>query len=316
VAAERVLVTGAGGYLGASVARHLAEAGHQVLGLVRRVPGDPPVAGVRHVLGDVLDAGRLAAVVRDERVTAVCHLAARAHAGESWRDPLGYYTTNVQGTVNVLACRPARLVFASTCAVYQVRGDAPAREDDPLDPVSPYAAAKRAAEEVIGFQAAAGGLGAVTLRCVNVAGADGGPDPNPDRLVPRALLAATGRVARLTVPGDGSAVREFVHVADVARAFVLALAGCRDGVHEVFNVGSGCGVTILAVLAAAAEVTSGSIDVEYGPATEPPVLLADSSRIGARLGWRPRRSAIREILADTLSAGLPGHLGGRARPPL
>jgi UDP-glucose 4-epimerase len=306
VTAERVLVTGADGYLGTSVVRQLHEAGHHVLGLVRRPLRDRVIDGIRWVHGDVLDAERLAAVVRGERVTAVCHLAARVRAGESWRDPLGYFATNVQGTVNVLSCTPARLVFASTCAVYRLGTDAPAREDDPLGPMTPYAASKRAAEEVIGFRAAAGGLGAVTLRCVNIAGADGRPDPDPNRLVPRTLLAATGRIDRLTVSGDGSAIREFIHVADVARAFVAALASCEEGIHQVLNVGSGRGVSILDVVAAAEEVTAGSITLDHLPSCEPPVLLADSSLIRERLGWRPRRSAIRQILADTWAAGLPG----------
>lgn len=299
--ADRVLVTGAGGYLGTSLVRRLAEAGHDVVGLVRRPP-DHACEGIRWAHGDVLDAERLAEVVRRERVTAVCHLAARVRAGESWRDPLGYFATNVQGTVNVLACAPARLVFVSTCAVYRLGSDAPAREDDPLGPVSPYAVAKRAAEDVIGFRAAAGGLGAVTLRCVNIAGADGRPDPDPYRLVPRALLAATGRIDRLTVAGDGRAIREFVHVADVAGACATALESCVDGEHQVFNVGSGHGVSILDVVAAAEWVTGGHVSVEHVPSDEPPVLLADSSRITERLGWRPRRSGIRQILADTWAA--------------
>ncbi|MFI9202954.1 SDR family NAD(P)-dependent oxidoreductase [Streptomyces sp. NPDC053048] len=310
----RVLVTGADGYLGTSVVRRLCEAGCEVLGLTRRPAGAARRAdGARPVRGDVRDARGLAAMVREERIDAICHLAALTRTADSRRDPLGYFATNVQGTVNVLGALtgrgragPARLVFVSTCAVYRPGSGTPAREDDPLGPDTPYAASKRAAEEVIGFQAATGSLGAVTLRCVNIAGADGRPDPDPARLVPRTLLAATGRVPALTVAGDGSAVREFVHVDDVARACVAALEGCCAGEHAVFNVGSGTGVSVREVVAAAEELTGRRVPVVHregggGPA----VLRADSRRIRDRLGWRPRRSAIGQILADTLAAGLP-----------
>ncbi|MFC5144774.1 NAD-dependent epimerase/dehydratase family protein [Streptomyces aureoversilis] len=309
-----MLVTGADGYLGTSVVRRLREAGHEVLGLTRRPGGGVHRPdGARAVHGDVRDAERLSAVVREARIDTVCHLAALTRTAESRRDPLGYFTTNVQGTVNVLsalagpgrAAGHARLVFVSTCAVYGPGDGTPAREDDPLGPDTPYAASKRAAEEVIGFRAGTGGLGAVTLRCVNIAGADGCPDPDPTRLVPRTLLAATGRVPALTVTGDGSSVREFVHVDDVARACAAALDACRAGEHAVFNVGSGTGVAVLDVVSAAEELTGRTVPVVHREGTEPAVLRADSGRIRDRLGWRPRRSAIRRILSDTLAAGLP-----------
>lgn len=308
---SRVLVTGACGHLGASVVRRLHEAGHDVLGLTRRRGAEVRLPhGVRAVRGDVRDADRLSALVREARIEAVCHLAALTRTAASRRDPLGYFATNVQGTVNLLAAladdgRIRRLVHVSTCAVYAPGGATPAREDDRLGPETPYAASKRAAEEVIGFQAAASGLGAVSLRCVGIAGADGRPDPDPTRLVPRTLLAATGRVPFLAVTGDGSAVREFVHVDDAARACAAALDACRSGEHTVFNVGSGTGVSVREVVAAAEEATGRTVPVVHRDGHEPAVLRVDSRRARERLGWQPRRSAIRQIVADTLAAGLP-----------
>jgi UDP-glucose 4-epimerase len=176
----------------------------------------------------------------------------------------------------------------------------PAPEDAPVAPSSPYAASKAAAEAVVGAAAAAGLVGAVTLRVFNVAGATGGRgDPDGSRLVPAALDAAAGRRDAFALNGDGGVVREFVHVADLADAWLLAVEAAAPGRHLVLNAGSGAGVSVAEVLAAVERVTGRRVPVlARPPADEPAALVADSARIRAELGWAPTRSAIERIVAD------------------
>jgi UDP-glucose 4-epimerase len=199
----------------------------------------------------------------------------------------------------------ARFVFASSAAVYGEPAEQPIGEATPLIPTSPYGASKAAAErEVANAVAAAGGrLGAVTLRIFNAAGADGGvADPSDTRIIPNALAVAAGRAESLAVNGDGSVVRDYVHVSDVADAFALALAGCEAGGHAVYNVGA-TAASVLEILDVAREVTGRPIPVSWQPAkNEPPLLAADVTRIAAELGWRPIRSELRRIVGDAWAA--------------
>ena len=159
-------------------------------------------------------------------------------------------------------------------------------------PGNPYGASKLAAETAIGYQATLGAIGAVTLRTFNVAGAsDGHGDRDTSRIIPRALLVAAGQAGRLDVNGDGSAVREFTHVCDLARAYAAALDAARPGEHRIYNVGSGVGTSVREVIEATERVTGRPVAVSWGlPAREPRELMADSSRIKNDLGWRPTRS--------------------------
>jgi UDP-glucose 4-epimerase len=301
----RTLITGGYGFVGQALSRRLTELGHDVVRLARKPvpPGSPST-----VVGDLRDRAAVAQVIADGGFDGVVHLAALTRVRDSIADPLGYFETNLSGTVHLLAAldqearrtaRPARLVFASTGAVYGAR-EGRLDETEPCRPVHPYGAAKHAAEQVIGYQAATGRLAAISLRCFNVAGAlPGLPDPELSRLIPKTLAVAAGEAEKLQVNGDGSAQREYTHVADVAEAYVLALAAVTAGEHRVFNVGSGTGVSVSQVIEAVRRHTGRDVPIEWRPAAaESQFLVADSGRIRAELGWSPGCSELDRLIAD------------------
>ncbi|MBT2211469.1 MULTISPECIES: NAD-dependent epimerase/dehydratase family protein [Actinomadura] len=296
----RVLVTGAAGYVGYAVGRRLVAAGHEVDGLVRQTGAVLP-KGVRPVLGDLLDPGGLPRGPYD----GVCHLAALTRVRESFADPLGFFTVNVQGTVNLLrAVEAARVVYGSTAAVYGTPERQPIPETEGTAPTSPYGASKLAAEQAVRFHARTGATGAAVLRTFNVAGSvDGRPDPDETRLIPKALAVAAGRAPRLEVNGDGGAVREYLHVDDLAAAHVRALEAVRPGEERVYNVGSGTGAAVRDVVAAVEEATGRAVPtLRRPPQPEPPLLLCEAAAIRADLGWRPARSSLPEIIASAWDA--------------
>jgi UDP-glucose 4-epimerase len=310
----RVLVTGAAGYVGYAVGRRLVDAGHDVVGLVRRPKQTRELpAEVVPVVADLLDFGNLRAAVttvaRHELggpLDGVCHLAGLVRVRDSFAEPLPFFATNVHGTVNLLRCLPetARVVLGSTGAVYGAPDAHPITEAQPPAPTSPYAASKLAAEEALRYYVRANPAGAVVLRTFNVAGSvHGRADPDETRLVARALEVAAGRLPHLTINGDGTSVREYLHVDDLAGAYVLAFEAARDGTLRVFNVGSGLGASVRDVVAMVAEVTGRPVPtVSRPPQPEPPLLVADSSAIREELGWTPKRSDLRQIIADSWAA--------------
>lgn len=311
----RVLVTGGRGYVGSVVVLRLAETGHRVAVLTHRPNGDvsPPVpTGVDVLQANLRDRERLVKVVTGWAPEGVCHLAAVARIRESFTDPLAYFDINLGGTLNLLyalaeqtnrTSQPARLVFASAGAVY---GAAPAEalpitEDQPPAPDSPYAGSKLAAEHLISAQAATDALGAISLRCLVIAGAVGPyGDPDRSRLLPKALAVAAGKEPALVVNGDGSTVREYTHVADVADAYRLALEQIQPGVHQVTNIGSGITASIREVIEAVEDVTGRPLPVERQPParSEPPMLMLDSTQAREQFGWRSEHCDLRQILAD------------------
>lgn len=303
----RVLVTGATGFVGGAVVRQLSMAGHTVIGFART----PKPLSCDLRIGDVLDYASIESAV--EGADAVCHLAALTSVRKSFEEPVRYFRVNVTGTLNVLDAldaearrtgRTLRLVFASTCAVYGAPDSQPITEAQEPAPGNPYGASKVAAEAAIGYQAALGRISAVTLRTFNVAGAvDGHGDPDTSRIIPKALLVAAGRADRLTVNGDGSAIREYTHAGDLARAYSAVLDSAGTAGHRIYNVGSGLGVSVREVIEAAERITDRPVPVSWGPpASEPRELRADSSRIRADLGWQPRSSALETIVADAWHA--------------
>lgn len=298
----RVLVTGAAGFLGHAVVAALAARGHQPVAFVREGRDVPPQASAT-ATGDMRDLASLKAAAVG--VDGVCHLAALTRVRESLAAPLPYWRTNVDGTLNVLEAladrlQPAKLVLASTAAVYGTPTQQPISEHAPADPQNPYGASKLAADLAAANVAATGAVGAVSLRAFNVAGACAGTsDPDLTRLIPKVLAVQAGHLPEVGVNGDGSAIRDFVHVLDMARAFVLALEACTPGEWRAYNVGSGRKTSVADVLAAAEQVTGWPVPIKHNPpANEPAVLLADSSRIREELGWQAQNSDLEQILSD------------------
>lgn len=306
----RILVTGGSGFLGRVLVAALHDQGHEVTVVSRHPHAD--FDDIRTIRADLRDTAAVTAALQDLEVDGVCHLAALTRVRDSFADPAGYYAANVGGTANLLAAlertdQPLPFVFASTCAVYGPT-DHPAREDDPVAPGNPYASSKLAAEQLLGYQAANEGLAAISLRCFNVAGALTGSTATPirdtdlTRLIPKAIAVAAGQEPTFTLNGDGSAVREFTHVVDLAHAYLLALHQARPG-YEVLNVGSGQGFTLREVLDQVQLLTPRPLPItRRPPQNEPHTLTADSSLIRRRLGWRPRSSDLHTIVADAWTA--------------
>jgi UDP-glucose 4-epimerase len=305
----KILVTGATGFVGYAVADRLRRAGHDVRALARS--GRPLPPGVGRVPGDLHDPASVRAAV-DGGIEAVCHLAAHVRVRDSRADPLRYWRTNVGGTVTLLealtagASAPRRLVVASTCAVYGDHPAQPVTEEAVPRPTSPYGSSKLAADHAVADVAATGAIGAVSLRAFNIAGGvPGHPDRDETRLIPKLVAVAQGRAPELAVNGDGSAVRDYVHVADMAAAFVCALDACAAGRWIAYNVGSGRRSTVAEVIAAVEAAIGRRLPVVHRrPVPEPAVLLADTTRIRDDLGWAPRQSDLAQIVGDALR--LPG----------
>jgi UDP-glucose 4-epimerase len=300
----RVLVTGASGFVGYAVAKLLIERGHDVLGLTRS-PGSALPERVGRVHGD-LSPDVLLAVL--EGMDGVCHLAARTRVRESRTDPLGYWQTNVGGTLALLHAMSTtgtrRLVLASTCGVYGDQTTQPMNESTPTAPSSPYGTSKLAADNAAMDLADTGAIGAISLRAFNIAGAfPGHPDPDETRLLPRMMAVQRGTAPELVVNGDGDAIRDFVHVADMAEAFALALEACEPGTARVYNIGSGRPTRVRDVISTVEQVTGRPVARRnVPPAAEPQELLADSKAIQTDLGWNPRHSDLRKLVEDAWAA--------------
>lgn len=273
-------MTGATGYVGRAVVRELRVHGHE----------------------PILSRQRLSEPFGPIDADAVIHLAGTARVRESFEDPLSYYAVHVGGTLNLLkALEGQRFLFASTAAVYRPSAD-PLTESSVREPASPYAASKAAAEDLVAWAARSGRIGATTLRLFNVAG---GGDTDTSRVITRAVACAAGQAPGMEVYGDGSAVREFVHVRDVASAFVTALEACEVGTSAVYNVG-GTSASVREVLSTVEEVTGRSVDVTWRPAHpgEVKVQRADVTKLRA-LGWEPSHSTLKEIVSDQWLASAP-----------
>jgi len=310
----KLLVTGGAGYIGSIVARQLLAAGHEVTvldnlkqGHRAAVPEDATL-----VVADLLDADAVHATLADD-FDGVLHFAALALVAESVSHPERYYRTNVTGTLNLLeaitAARVPRLVFSSTCAVYGQPDEVPISETTVPMPVNAYGASKLAVDLMIRDFCRATGLGAVSLRYFNVAGASGGvgEDHDPEtHLIPNILRVALGSAPAVNVYGtdyptpDGTAVRDYIHVEDLATAHLLALDGARESEHRVFNLGNGNGFSVREVIAAAEAVTGREIAATEAPRRpgDPPQLVAASARIRAELGWEPQKPGLAEMVAD------------------
>jgi UDP-glucose 4-epimerase len=268
--------------------------------------------GVRLVVVDLRDREAVGDALTDG-YDGILHFAAFALVGESVSAPGRYYRNNVGGTLNLLEAmvqtNVPRLVFSSTCAVYGQPDEVPIVEEAPARPMNPYGASKLAVDNMIGDFCAAHGIGTVSLRYFNVAGASegAGEDHDPEtHLIPNVLRAATGRNPYVEVFGtdyetpDGTAIRDYIHIEDVSDAHLLALDGIRAGEHRVFNLGNGNGFSVREVIAAARRVTGVEIPAREAPRRpgDPPVLVAASERIRSELGWTAHKPEIERMIAD------------------
>ncbi|MFB6626821.1 MULTISPECIES: UDP-glucose 4-epimerase GalE [unclassified Streptomyces] len=322
---RKYLVTGGAGYVGGVVAAHLLERGHRVTvlddlstGFAEAVP-----AGAEFVEGRVQDAARWL----DASYDGVLHFAAFSQVGESVAKPEKYWENNVGGTMALLAAMRSagvrRLVFSSTAATYGEPETVPITETAPTAPTSPYGASKLAVDHMIGGECTAHGLAAVSLRYFNVAGAYGslGERHAPEsHLVPLVLQVALGAREAISVYGDdyptpdGTCVRDYIHVADLAEAHLLALDAMTAGEHLVCNLGNGNGFSVREVVETVRKVTGHPIPEITAPrrAGDPAVLVASAEAARERLGWTPSRPDLADVVADAWAFARARHEGDRA----
>ncbi|MGW0655737.1 UDP-glucose 4-epimerase GalE [Streptomyces umbrinus] len=307
----KYLVTGGAGYVGSVVAQHLLEAGHEVTVLDNLSTGfrEGVPAGAESIEGDIRDAAKWL----DSSFDAVLHFAAFSQVGESVVKPEKYWDNNVGGTMALLAAMRSagvrKLVFSSTAATYGEPETTPIVESAPTSPTNPYGASKLAVDHMITGEAAAHGLAAVSLRYFNVAGAYGtcGERHDPEsHLIPLVLQVAQGRRDAISVYGDdyptpdGTCIRDYIHVADLAEAHLLAVAAAQPGEHLICNLGNGNGFSVREVVETVRQVTGHPIPEVAAPrrAGDPAVLVASAATARERLGWNPSRADLAGIVAD------------------
>lgn len=303
----RVLVTGASGFVGRALVRELSAGGHGVVAMTRARTGlFDAVPGVTEVQGDLLVPASLAEAVKG--ADAVCHLAALTRIRESFERPAEYDAANAAGTRALLGAvaglhGPVPFLHASTAAVYGAPERQPVDEATPPAPSSPYGSSKLAADEAVADAAREGRVGGVSLRMFNVCGAVAGhSDGDLSRAVPKVVAVAAGAFPEFGINGDGSAVRDYVHVKDAARAFSLALEAAVPGKFEVYNVGATV-ASVAEIVEVARRVTGRPIPVRHDPpAREVAVVRADTRRIRRDLGWEPVRSSLEQIVGDAWQA--------------
>ncbi|MEO7127148.1 MAG: UDP-glucose 4-epimerase GalE [Nakamurella sp.] len=302
----RILVAGGAGYIGSVVTRLLIAEGHHVTVLDDLSTGhaDAVPDGVELVQADIRDADRVfkSAALSSGGFDGVLHFAAKSLVGESVADPAKYWRTNVCGTRALLDAVAkhgvSRLVFSSTAATYGEPESVPITEESPTKPTNPYGASKLSVDMMLTGECAATGLAAVSLRYFNVAGAAWGAGERhgtETHLIPLALDALAGRRGPLTIFGedwptdDGTPIRDYIHVADLARAHVLALTAAQPSTHLICNLGSGDGYSVRQVLDSIAEVTGSPVPATVGArrAGDPARLIASNAKARTILGWQP-----------------------------
>ena len=314
-----ILVTGGAGYIGSHAALALKKAGYGVVVLDNLAYGHPEiikdVVQVELVVGDTSDRSLLDEIFATRNIAAVMHFAAYIAVGESVKEPGKYYRNNVSSTLNLLEAALAaginKFVFSSTCAVYGMPKEIPMTENHPHNPLSPYAASKDMVEQILADFARAYGLKSVAFRYFNASGADPsgklGEDHDPEtHLIPLALLTALGKRETLYIFGtdydtpDGTAVRDYIHVNDLAEAHVLGLKYLLNGGEsQVFNLGNGNGFSVREVIETARKVTGKEIparEIERRPG-DAPILIGSSDKARKILGWNPQYADLTQIIS-------------------
>jgi UDP-glucose 4-epimerase len=309
-----VLVTGGAGYIGSHTVKALLDAGYNVVVLDDLSRGHPEfIPGVRLVIGELPDEGALADLFSETEFDAVLHFASESLVGESVRNPDKYFRRNVAGGISLMSAMVKagvkKIVFSSSAAVYGDPESVPIPETAPLRPMSPYGESKVFVERALGWYDKAYGLQSVSLRYFNAAGADPsgrlGEDHDPEtHLIPLVIRAAlTGEP--LTVFGndystpDGTCIRDYIHVSDLAEAHVLALKALSEGLETTaVNIGTGRGFSVMEIISAVEEVSGKKVPYTMGPrrAGDPAILVAACDRASEALGWTPKHSSLREIV--------------------
>ena len=312
---ETVLIAGGAGYIGSHTNKRLSQLGYQTVVLDNLTTGHREHCRWGElVLGDLEDLAQLQLVFRQHSISAVLHFAALAYVGESVAQPEAYYHNNVANTLSLLRVMREsgvdKIVFSSSCATYGDPLELPITEAHPQAPISPYGRSKLMVEQILADYAAAYGLSYVSLRYFNAAGAD--PDGEigewhePEtHLVPRVLEVAAGRQASVDIFGtdyqtrDGTAIRDYIHVSDLADAHALALSHLMaGGQNEMLNLGNGAGYSVAEVVTAAEQVTGRPIPVKRSPrrSGDPAALVGSSQKAYEVLGWRPQRASLTQIV--------------------
>lgn len=310
----RILVTGGAGYIGSHTVKQLLARGHDVTVFDNLSAGHrKAVPAERLISGDLRDIDHLDQILMTSRIEAVIHFAALAYVGESVKEPAKYYANNLVYSLGLLdRCRRngiGKFVFSSTCAVYGVPAVVPITEAEKQSPINPYGNTKLAVERALADYAAAYPIGFCALRYFNAAGAapDGsiGEDHDPEtHLIPLAISAAMGKRPHLEIFGsdyptpDGTCVRDYIHVDDLALAHILALDKITAGSALAFNVGIGRGYSVREVIRTVEEVTGKKVTVKEGPrrAGDPAELVANADKIRRELGWSPKYTDLKAIV--------------------
>jgi len=310
-----ILVTGGVGYVGSHAVKALVDSGREVICYDNMLFGHPEAAsGSTVVVGDLLDLNKLRETFDRYPIDSVMHFAALADVGDSVANPHTYYSVNVTGSLNLtqvmLEHKVKALVFSSSAAVFGEPETVPIPEDHPKDPANPYGRSKLMFEQILAEFDTAYGLKSVSLRYFNASGADPsgliGEDHTPEHhLIPICLQAALGQREQVTIFGgdwdtpDGSCIRDYVHVTDLAQAHLLALEHLQSGgPSAVYNMGNGNGYSVKEVIRVAEEVSGRQIKSVVGPrrAGDPARLVAGSDKIKRELGWTPRYAELRTIV--------------------
>jgi UDP-glucose-4-epimerase GalE len=325
-----VLVTGGAGYIGSHLVKALRGRGDSVIVYDNFSQGHRPATAhaTAVVEADIHDTARLTSVIQEHDVDAVMHFAAWLSVGDSVRDPAGYYRNNVSGALSVLDAMVAsgvnHFVFSSTCAIFGTPARTPIDEDVPRQPINAYGQTKLAIEHALPHYERAYGLRSIALRYFNAAGADPdgelGEDHDPEiHVIPRAIDTSLGRTT-FQIYGDdyptpdGTCLRDYIHVTDLASAHALALDALRSGAPSTaYNLGNGKPTSVREVVASVERVTGKRVSLSVSPRREgdPAALFAASDRIKRELGWRPQYEAL-DVIVETAWRWRAAHPRGYA----